>query len=153
MDIKKINKIINIMEEKNITEFSLEEEGIKICLKRGGNVSYEAISAIPVVKQPSFTETVVSQVSKKELVELAKEDYLTVSSPMVGTFYRAASPDSPPYVDVGTVVEVGQVLCIVEAMKLMNEVKSEHRGKIAKILVDNGTPIEYEQNLFFLEKI
>ncbi|MFH1612599.1 MAG: acetyl-CoA carboxylase biotin carboxyl carrier protein [bacterium] len=150
MDIKKINKIIKIMEEKNITEFSLEEEGIKIFLKRGGNIAYEEI---PIIKKPSLMETVVSQGEKKEEIKSTEEDYLTVASPMVGTFYRAPSPDSPSYVNVGTIVEIGQMLCIIEAMKLMNEVKSEYRGKVAKILVENGTPIEYGENLFLFEKI
>jgi acetyl-CoA carboxylase biotin carboxyl carrier protein len=136
------------MKEGNLTEFSLEEEGKKLVLKRErkeeGRKEREKVEYKPGEPEPVMVKEVVSQ---------EKEDhYISITAPMVGTFYRAPAPDAPPYVEVGSEVKKGEVLCIIEAMKLMNEVKSEYDGRIVKILVENGTPIEYGQELFLLEK-
>lgn len=135
--------MIQLMNENNLSEIELEKEGLKIRLKKGsgGVVEETAVSAEPASARPS-------KEAPKPPPAAAKT---AVKSPMVGTFYAAPAPDAPPFVQAGSAVEVGQVVCVIEAMKLMNEIKSEVRGKIAEILVHNGDPVEFGQPLFLLE--
>lgn len=142
MNIKEISELIKIIDETKIYEISLESEGIKISIKKG-------TTNLETDKKPDIKD--LEGVQKDSNFPYVKNTK-TINSPMVGTFYAAPSPDAAPFVKTGDIVEEGQVLCIIEAMKLMNEVHSDVRGKIVKILVKNGEPVEYDQPLFEIEE-
>lgn len=159
MRVREIKELIKAVHESDIAEFTMEDEagGMKLVLRK--NVP---VTVLP--SQPSVIETVVRTAdpvasgpaaeapaqADADIYEDAR--YETIAAPMVGTFYRAPSPDAPPYVNVGDDIIKGQALCIIEAMKLMNEIESEVKGRIVKILVDNAEPVEYGQPLFVVEK-
>ncbi len=150
MNLKEIREMINLMNENDLSEIEVEREGIKIKLKKSSaEVSEYIHHTPPTYKIDSQPTAVQSDVPPSASASNNQE----IKSPMVGTFYLAPSPESPPFVEVGKVVEVGQVVCIVEAMKLMNEIKSEVKGKIAEILIDNAQPVEFGQTLFTVEPI
>jgi acetyl-CoA carboxylase biotin carboxyl carrier protein len=156
MNLKEIKELIEMLKDTDISELELERSGVKVRLRKGGDVSYHpamprmeyppaaiVAPAVPVVSaQPAVTE---------KPAEPAKTNQIKVTSPIVGTFYRSSSPDKPSYVEAGDVVKKGQVLCIIEAMKLMNEIESETAGKIVQVLVENGSPVEYGQPLFVID--
>ncbi len=144
MDIKDIKTIYKFLRDTDIVEFELEGKEGKVRIKRG-SVAPAGEAFVPVPVQ------VRAAVKEEPVVEKKSENVRIVTSPMVGTFYRAASPEASPFVDIGTVVKSGQALCIIEAMKLMNEVESEFSGKIVSILVENGQPVEYGEPLFHVE--
>ena len=141
MNIKEIKEIINLMNENALTEFELEREGLRIRLRKGPDPEgiEKTVSAVP-------------QATKGEGAQpgapVAKG--VEVKAPMVGTYYRAPSPDAPPFVEMGATVAVGQVVCIIEAMKLMNELESEVSGVIQEVCVENADPVEFGQVLFRL---
>jgi acetyl-CoA carboxylase biotin carboxyl carrier protein len=150
VDLKDIKAIIDLMKKNAISEFELERQDFKIKLKRGGGgatgpVHYEEITA-------SYPPPVVVQQATSPLAGAlpagASGSELEIKSPMVGTFYRAPSPESVSYVEVGTEVNPDTVVCIIEAMKVMNEIKAEIKGVITQILVENAKPIEFGQPLF-----
>lgn len=149
MNIKEIKEIIELMKENNIDEFEMERDGLKIALKRGR--TGEIQQTITQEKPPA----VVAKEKEKETrpAELQKENIAHIVSPMVGTFYSAPSPDSPPYVVLGDEIKPGDVVCIIEAMKVMNEIKAEVRGRVKEILAKNSEPVEFDQPLFVVEKI
>ncbi len=151
MNLKELREIIKLMNDNELSEVELEHEGTKIKLKKLSSSVPEATVTIPTTQYQSVLpqQPVQGQTEVSSKPANRKE----ITSPMVGTFYRAPSPDSPPYVEVGEIVEVGQVVCIVEAMKLMNEIKSEIKGKIVEIPVENAHPVEYGQTLFVLEPV
>lgn len=142
MEIEEIKDIISFLRNTDVTELSIEREGFKIRIKRG--YIYGPIEVSRPVKPEELEK--VSKPEKEELLH-------TVTSPLVGTFYRAPAPDAPPFVEVGSKVEKGQVLCIVEAMKIMNEIESDVSGIVRKILVENGQPVEYGEPLFLIEAV
>lgn len=158
MNQKELKELIEFLKQQDIAEFELERGDVKVRIKRAvpapavpPETRFVAIPAAPPpVPELATTPTLASAtVSAKPAVEPVPEERLsTVRSPIVGTFYEAPSPGAPPFVKVGDTVEVGQVLCIVEAMKLMNEIESDVAGEIVKKLVTNGQPIEYGQELF-----
>ncbi len=162
MNIQEIRQLIRIVEKSGIDELELEEEGRKIRIRKnqenvvvaspqnGSGMTYSLPAAPPTPPAP-VPATGGSEVKEGETTDSDK--YYEVRSPMVGTFYRAPAPDAAPYVEVGDMVSPGQTLCIIEAMKLMNEIQSEVSGKIAKILVENAQPVEYNQVLFLIEKV
>jgi acetyl-CoA carboxylase biotin carboxyl carrier protein len=157
MNIKEIKEMINLMNENNLTELEVEKGGSKIRLKKSptGAVSMEPLHG-KTVYAPAEAESRAAAVhpeSRKETpVPKAPSSKTTeITAPMVGTFYRSPSPEAASFVEINQVIEVGQVLCIVEAMKLMNEIKSEIKGKIVDILVDNAEPVEFGQPLFLIE--
>lgn len=153
MDINLIKKLIKIVEQSEVTEFSVQEGELKIKISKNTPQTSVQFQSVPTeVARPAVT--VVNSVSeaKPAAAEPAKTNHHEIRSPIVGTFYRAPSPDADEYVQVGDSVSQGTVLCIVEAMKLMNEIESDCSGKIVKILVENGTPVEYNQPLFLVEK-
>lgn len=154
MDLKEIRQLIKMVESSGISELEIEEKDKKVKISKNS-------SGQPVVQQmlPSAPQMAVSAATPPAQAESSStpqskrpDNVLEVKSPMVGTFYRSASPDSDPYVDIGKAVKTGDVLCIVEAMKLMNEIESEISGKIVEILVDNAQPVEFNQVLFLIEK-
>jgi oxaloacetate decarboxylase alpha subunit len=155
MNLKEIKELIEMLKGTDISELEVERAGVKVRLRKGGNVAY--LPAMPrvehgntVIVPPAKTE-IQTPVTEKIATGPIKTNEVVVNSPIVGTFYRSASPDKPAYVQVGDVVKKGQVLCIVEAMKLMNEIESDVSGKIVHILVENGQPVEYGQELFLIE--
>ena len=155
MDINEIKKLIKVFENSKVTELSIQEGDLKIKISKNGtsNISGNLNPEIPVQTQilpatsPDTTVSANLEASKKEL-----ENIHIIKSPIVGTFYRAPAPDADPYVQIGDSVTSGFVLCIVEAMKLMNEIESDISGKVVQILVEDGTPVEYNQPLFKIEK-
>jgi len=143
MELEDLKELIEYLKETDITEISIEKDGIKVKIKREKMLSPMDIS---VQKLGSLHEKVTRETEEETRV-------ITVTSPIVGTFFRAPSPEADPFVETGSKVKKGQVLCIVEAMKLMNEIESEIDGVVIKILVDNGQPVEYGEPLFLIEPV
>lgn len=150
MDLKDIKAIIDLMRKNSVSEFELEKEGFKIKLKRGGNGSgsgggYDDAPAVAFMQPP--VAIAAAPVPAAALAAPATNE-VEIKSPMIGTFYRAPSPEAAPYVEVGTEVNVDTVVCIIEAMKVMNEIKAEAKGVITQVLVENAKPVEFGQPLF-----
>jgi len=157
MDLKDIQNLIKFVAKSGATEVKLEMEDVKITIKTtlgndGEPTSY--IQHIPAM-QGTIPQMVVPQqpVEATTNAQTTEKDskYITVKSPIIGTFYRKPSPDKPVFVEVGSTVAVGDVLCVIEAMKLFNEIESEYSGKIVKVLVDDSSPVEFEQPLFLID--
>ncbi len=149
MNIKEIKEMIQLMNENGLSEIELEKDGLKIKLKKNqaGYIEHSVAHELRSAPAPaSHREAAPPKESPKPTA--AKN---AVKSPMVGTFYASPAPDAPPFLQVGMQVEVGQVVCIIEAMKLMNEIKSEVRGKVVEIAVNNGDPVEFGQVIFVVE--
>lgn len=140
MDLDKLHEFIRFMDENQLCELEIEEEGQRIKLKK----------AIPNQQPPAFIAA-NSQIATPAATQHTENSNIEITSPMVGTFYRAPSPGAKPYVEIGEIVKPGDVVCIIEAMKLMNEIKAEVGGKIVRILAENGEPIEFGQQLFEIE--
>ncbi len=151
MNIKEIKEMINLMNDNGLVELEIEKDGMRIRLKKSTSGA-EAFSGPILVERERLSEG-LSKKETPESIEKISVKTLEIRAPMVGTFYRAPSPEAPPYVDVGQVVEPGQVICIIEAMKLMNEIKSEIKGKVLEILVDNAEPVEFGQPMFLIEPL
>lgn len=150
MNQKELKELVEFLIEKDITEFELERGDVKVRIKRG-TPEPSGGAAPPAVQMPvvvAATAPASHPVPPVEPPSAASEDLHIVRSPIVGTYYESPSPGSPPFVKPGDTVEAGQVLCIVEAMKLMNEIEADVAGEIVKCLVKNGQPIEYNQELF-----
>ncbi|MBF0122906.1 MAG: acetyl-CoA carboxylase biotin carboxyl carrier protein [Candidatus Omnitrophica bacterium] len=150
MNLKELKEMVELMNENGLAELEIERDGMKIKLKKAAD---NTISVQPV----SYTVPTIPAVASRPAIQSAapavtpvedKGHLKEVKSPMVGTFYRAPSPEAAPFVEMGHTVEVGQVVCIVEAMKLLNEIKSEVRGKVVEICVDNAEPVEFGQIMF-----
>ena len=157
MNLSYIKKIIKLVENSSIDELELEEEGtkIKVARNRNSGISVQTANITPRgVPQPVIPQILPHGESMNSAAagHLPDTKYHEVRSPIVGTFYRAPSPDAEPYVEVGQTVEVGTVMCIVEAMKLMNEIESDCNGTVVNIIAENGKPVEYNQVLFLIEK-
>lgn len=145
-NLKEIKDLVDFMNENNLLELEVEKEGLRVRLKKSSphDVTPQ-VTIMPDSKtQPAAAEKEASFKSTSSI---------EIKAPMVGTFYRAPAPDAKPYVDVGQVVAEGQVICIIEAMKLMNEIKSEAKVKIVEILVENGDPVEFGQPIFLAESV
>ena len=149
MNLKEIKEIINLMNENNLDEIEIEREGTKIKLKKSS--SSEVLETSRRNPPGYFVETQASNRPASEISSSLPSNRKEIKSPMVGTFYRAPSPEAAVFVEVGQTVEIGQVVCIVEAMKLMNEIKSEVKGKVVEILVENAQSVEFGQILFVVE--
>ncbi|MDO8525183.1 MAG: acetyl-CoA carboxylase biotin carboxyl carrier protein [Candidatus Omnitrophota bacterium] len=148
MYIKEIKDMINLMNENALTELEVEKDGVRIRLKKGPGGIYEKAvecSAPPHAAQHQQEKGAAAH-EKAPAKNLAE-----IKAPMVGTFYRSPSTEAAPYVNVGDPIEPGQVICIIEAMKLMNEIKSDVKGKIVEIQADNAEPVEFAQTLFIIE--
>jgi len=151
VELKDIKAIIDLMKKNSITEFELEEKDSKLRLKRGlsgpAQIS-QSDDSYPVMAMPVAAPIVSVSAPAPTPAAIANTGEIDIKSPMIGTFYRSPSPDSASYVDVGAEVGPESVVCIIEAMKVMNEIKSEVRGVITQILVENGKPVEFGQPLF-----
>ncbi|MDA8088251.1 MAG: acetyl-CoA carboxylase biotin carboxyl carrier protein [Nitrospiraceae bacterium] len=140
MELEDIKALLELLKDTDVTEIQVEKEGSKVKIRRGRfytSVEFpaEAPGAPPQIKHE----------------EAEKDRLITITAPLVGTFYRAPTPEAPSFVEIGSFVKKGQVLCIVEAMKLMNEIESEIEGQVVKVLVENGQPVEYGEPLFLIE--
>jgi acetyl-CoA carboxylase biotin carboxyl carrier protein len=145
MELEQIKAIIAMMKENDLTEFSMEQDGLKIRIKRGPEGIQQSVTLPTVPASPVPASTAAATVAS---AGAPPSDIKYITSPMVGTFYRSPSPDAPPYVDVGQDVGNDAVVCIIEAMKVMNEIKAEIKGVITEILVENAKPVEFGQKLF-----
>lgn len=149
MDLKDIKAVIDLMKKNALTEFELEKQDFKIKLKRGGNGAHSSAAydeAVPVLTSAPVAS--LPAASSASTATSATSNDADIKSPMIGTFYRSPSPESAPYVDIGTEVTPESVVCIIEAMKVMNEIKAETRGVITQICLDNAKPVEFGQPLF-----
>jgi len=156
MDIKEIQELIKFVAKSGATEVNLEIDNVKISIKspakKGAVPETTIIQQIPVA-QGAPAPAVEAPAAKAPAADKSSEEdkYITVKSPMIGTFYRKPSPDKDTFVNIGDTIKPGDVLCVVEAMKLFNEIESEVSGKIVKVLVDDSTPVEYDQPLFLVD--
>jgi acetyl-CoA carboxylase biotin carboxyl carrier protein len=161
MDFKQIQELIKLINKSNIGEVTIEEKGFKITVKQ--KEEHIQVLSAPMQSQPvamsyqqpgvSPTRTDGGPVSngKSKTSEAAVDNLITIKSPMIGTFYRSSAPDKPSFVNIGDETEPGKVVCIIEAMKLFNEIESEVKGKIVKVLVEDASPVEFDQPLFLVD--
>lgn len=152
MDFKQIQELIKMVNKSNISELSIEQDKFKITIKQKENevqqiVTVPAVAAVQSVAAPQPVAPAAAPAGAPPV----NSNFITIKSPMIGTFYRSAGPDKPAFVNVGDDVAAGKVVCIIEAMKLFNEIESEVSGKIVKVLVDDASPVEYDQPLFLVE--
>ena len=161
MDFKQIQELIKMINKSNIGEVSIEEKGFKLTIKQKEEPVQQVIAA-PVHAQPIATmaappvavaqpQPAAAAEKPAKAPEAPAGNTVTIKSPMIGTFYRSPSPDKPSFVNVGDEITPGKVVCIIEAMKLFNEIESEVQGKIIKVLVEDASPVEYDQPLFLVE--
>jgi acetyl-CoA carboxylase biotin carboxyl carrier protein len=157
MDIKQIQDLIRFVSKSGVNEVSIEQNDFKITIKTNQTPTFVNASIPPATfVNPAPAATAPQPQPATEQPAPAVPDtsrYTTIKSPMIGTFYRSSTPEKPSFVNIGDEVQVGSVLCIIEAMKLFNEIESEVSGRIVKILVDNASPVEYDQPLFLVEPL
>ncbi|WP_127130278.1 acetyl-CoA carboxylase biotin carboxyl carrier protein [Pseudoflavitalea rhizosphaerae] len=161
MDFKQIQELIKMINKSNIGEVSIEEKGFKLTIKQKEEPAQNVIAApvhaaMPAYAPPAAAAPQPAAASNPaapapKAAEPAADNLITIKSPMIGTFYRSPAPGKPVFVEVGSEIAPGKVVCIIEAMKLFNEIESEVSGKIVKILVDDASPVEYDQPLFLVE--
>lgn len=156
MDIKEIQNLIKFVAKSGASEVKLEMEDVKITIRTGESYKGETtyIQQVPAMSAaPAAPAAPAPAAAPAPEAPEATEDskYITVKSPIIGTFYRKPSPDKPMFVEVGSTINTGDVLCVIEAMKLFNEIESEVSGKIVKILVDDASPVEFDQPLFLVD--
>ncbi|MCL4124320.1 UNVERIFIED_CONTAM: hypothetical protein GTU68_066507 [Idotea baltica] len=158
MDIKEIQNLIKFVAKSGASEVKLEMDDIKITIKTGSDSDTTIVHQVPAAQmaaapvaaqQPASAEAVAPLAAAPVADENSK--YITIKSPIIGTFYRKPAPDKPLFVEVGQTIAEGDVLCVIEAMKLFNEIESEVSGKIVKILVDDSSPVEFDQPLFLVD--
>lgn len=157
MDLKEIQNLIKFVAKSGASEVKLEMDDIKITIRTGSENDTTIVQQVPVQSAPIVHQQ--APVAAAPAVEVpasaaaSSEDskYITIKSPIIGTFYRKPSPDKPVFVEVGTNIKEGDVLCVIEAMKLFNEIESEVSGKIVKVLVDDSSPVEFDQPLFLVD--
>ncbi len=158
MDLKEIQNLIKFVSKSGVSEVKLETGEFKIIIKNTPDVKITTVaqSELPaaVVPPVAAPQPVQAQAPSTEPKQEAKQDtskYVEIKAPIIGTFYRRPAPDKPPFVEVGDIVKPGDTVCLIEAMKLFNEIESEVSGKIVKVLVEDATPVEYDQPLFLVE--
>ncbi|MBA3647022.1 MAG: acetyl-CoA carboxylase biotin carboxyl carrier protein [Chitinophagales bacterium] len=165
MDLKEIQELIKLLNKFNISEIRLEQDNFKLTLRthdphsllpyikpEGNTLSQPAaVTQQPAPAFPAFQPE--KEAGTKADISNTESRLITIKSPMIGTFYRSTTPEKPSFVNIGDEIKQGTVLCIIEAMKLFNEIESEHSGRIVKILVENAKPVEYDQPLFLIEPI
>lgn len=157
MDFKQIQELIKMVNKSNIGELSIEQKDFKVTIKQKEDHVTQVVAAAPVaaapvaMAAPAPAPAPAAAAEKPKAAEAAPANTITIKSPMIGTFYRKSAPDKPNLVEVGSEVAPGSVVCIIEAMKLFNEIESEVKGRIVKVLVDDASPVEYDQPLFLVE--
>ncbi len=156
MELKDIKAIIDLMKKNSITEFELEEKDSKLRLKRGINGTSPVVQSddsFQMIPPPSAAPVVAVATQSATTPVIANTGEIDIKSPMIGTFYRSPSPESASYVEVGTEVNSETVVCIIEAMKVMNEIKAEVKGVVTQVLIENGKPVEFGQPLFKIRPV
>lgn len=159
MDIKQVQELVKIINKTNISEISIEEEGLKITIRQKEDPAPQMIAApqqpqyyaAPAPAAPAAAAAAPAPAKSAPETVAPADNLITIKSPMIGTFYRSSAPDKPVFVNVGDEVTEGKVVCIIEAMKLFNEIESEIKGRIVKVLVEDASPVEYDQPLFLVE--
>ena len=157
MDLKEIQNLIKFVAKSGASEVKLEMDDVKITIKTGSEettiVQQMPMASAPVMQQAMPVAAPLAESAPSAPAPAASDDskYVTIKSPIIGTFYRKPSPDKPVFVEVGTDIKEGDVLCVIEAMKLFNEIESEISGKIVKVLVDDSSPVEFDQPLFLVD--
>ena len=155
MDIKEIQNLIKFVAKSGASEVKLEMEDVKITIKTGSSKTETTIvQANPVQQMPAVAAPVAAETPAQVTPAASTEEnsnYLTIKSPIIGTFYRKPSPDKPSFVEVGDSINSGDTVCVIEAMKLFNEIESEISGKIVKVLVEDSSPVEFDQPLFLVD--
>ena len=160
MDIKEIQNLIKFVAKSGASEVKLEMDDVKITIKTGSDNDTTIVQQVPMAQQPMIQQAPAAPATAPAAPEkpaepaAPKDDsskYVTIKSPIIGTFYRKPSPDKPVFVEVGSEIKEGDVLCVIEAMKLFNEIESEVSGKIVKVLVDDSSPVEFDQPLFLVD--
>ncbi|HEY8897189.1 MAG TPA: acetyl-CoA carboxylase biotin carboxyl carrier protein [Niastella sp.] len=163
MDFKQIQELIKMINKSNIGEVTIEEKGFKLTIKQKEEPAQNVIAA-PVHTAPMMTamhqqapiaqaaaNTTAPAADKPKAADTVADNLITIKSPMIGTFYRSSAPGKPAFIEIGDDVAPGKVVCIIEAMKLFNEIESEVKGRIVKVLVEDASPVEYDQPLFLVE--
>jgi len=155
MDIKQIQDLIRFVSKSGVNEVAIEQKDFKITIKTNQEqaVYHTTVPAQPLAAAVAANPAALPAAAAEPAAAVDISNYVTIKSPMIGTFYRSASPDKPLFVNVGDEIKSGTVVCIIEAMKLFNEIESEVSGRIVKILVDNASPVEYDQPLFLVEPV
>lgn len=158
MDFKQIQELIRLVNESNIGEVSIEQKDFRITIRQKQEQVTQYVSQAPMQMQqaPSAHQSALTGAGSQEKPAQAEtpadtSNVLTIKSPMIGTFYRRPAPDKPNYVEIGEDVAPGKVVCVIEAMKLFNDIESEVKGRIVKVLVEDASPVEYDQPLFLVE--
>ena len=154
MDFKQIQELIKMVNKSNLSEVTIEEKGFRLTIKQKEDNITQVMQAAPVyaaAPAPAPAAPAPAAAPAAAKAEPKADNLITIKSPMIGTFYRRASPDKPVMAEVGDEVNPGKVVCIIEAMKLFNEIESEVKGKIVKVLVEDSSPVEYDQPLFLVE--
>jgi len=160
MDIKEVQNLIKFVAKSGVSEVKIENKDFKLTIKNKPEYvtaaqAPVAVAAVPAAPAaiPAATPAVEQTNGKSDANTVDESKYITIKAPIIGTFYRRPSPDKPPYVEVGDTIKEGDVVCIIEAMKLFNEIESEVSGKIVKVLVEDATPVEFDQPLFLVEPV
>ena len=158
MDLKEIQNLIKFVAKSGASEVKLEMDDVKITIRTGSDSETTIVQQMPITAAPVAQPQAPAPVAPSPAVEspappAASDDskYITIKSPIIGTFYRKPAPDKPVFVEVGSTIKEGDVLCVIEAMKLFNEIEAEVSGKIVKVLVDDATPVEFDQPLFLVD--
>jgi acetyl-CoA carboxylase biotin carboxyl carrier protein len=161
MDFKQIQELIKMINKSNIGEVSIEEKGFKLTIKQKEEPVQQLIAAplqahqVATLASPpaaaAHTASGAASEKSSKAAEVPAGNTVTIKSPMIGTFYRSPSPDKPSFINIGDEIDPGKVVCIIEAMKLFNEIESEVKGRIVKVLVEDASPVEYDQPLFLVE--
>jgi len=156
MKIKEIKKMIKFVAKAGASEVSIETEKMKLTIKTGDKTAVHQAAPViqppaPAVIEPKQSVVEPSSEAQQDAVSEEQSKYLTIKAPIIGTFYRKPSPEEPAFVEIGDTVSEGSVLCVIEAMKLFNEIESEVSGKIVKILVEDSSPVEFDQPLFLID--
>jgi len=159
MDFKQIQELIKMINKSNIGEVSIEEKGFKLTIKQKEEAVQHVFSAPPpqypvqLPPAPAIAGSASGSAPEKSksAQDVATDNMVTIKSPMIGTFYRSPTPGKPPFIEVGDEITEGKVVCIIEAMKLFNEIESEIKGRVVKILAEDATPVEYDQPLFLVD--
>lgn len=163
MDFKQIQELIKMINKSNIGEVTIEEKGFKLTIRQKEEPVQNVIAApvhtapmmtaLPQIAAAQPTPGIAPAAEKNKASEAISDNLLTIKSPMIGTFYRSSAPGKPAFVEIGDDVTTGKVVCIIEAMKLFNEIESEVKGRIVKVLVEDASPVEYDQPLFLVEPV